>query len=156
MSIFRTLLVASLFFGIDQLSKWYVVWHLDLLNQRAIDVFPPFLNFRMAWNDGINFGIGGGASRWLLIGLAVAISVGVVWWGRTKSGWFFTSCVGLIVGGALGNVLDRILHGAVVDFLNMSCCGINNPFAFNLADVFIFVGAFSLILFGDKFEKQNT
>ena len=154
MAIFRTLLVAALAFGIDQVSKWYVVWHLDLLNLGRIDVLPPFLNFRMAWNDGINFGIGGGASRWILIGLAVAISAGVLWWVRTRPDWFHTCCAGLVVGGALGNVLDRILHGAVVDFLNMSCCGINNPFAFNLADVFIFAGAFALILFSDRMAKS--
>jgi signal peptidase II len=56
-------------------------------------------------------------------------------------------CVGLLVGGALGNALDRVIYGAVVDFLNMSCCGINNPYAFNVADIFIFVGAIGLAIF---------
>ena len=51
-------------------------------------------------------------------------------------------------GGALGNVIDRLLYGAVADFLNMSCCGIDNPFAFNLADVWIFAGALGLVIFG--------
>ena len=53
--------------------------------------------------------------------------------------------IGLVIGGALGNVFDRLYHGAVVDFLNMSCCGINNPFSFNIADVWVFAGAFGLI-----------
>ncbi len=53
---------------------------------------------------------------------------------------------GLLVGGALGNALDRVLHGAVADFLNMSCCGIRNPYAFNLADVGIFAGAIALVI----------
>ena len=52
-----------------------------------------------------------------------------------------------LIGGALGNVLDRVLYGAVADFLNMSCCGIENPYAFNVADIAIFAGAFGLVLF---------
>ena len=55
-----------------------------------------------------------------------------------------------LIGGALGNVVDRLLYGYVLDFLNMSCCGINNPFVFNLADVFIFAGAIGLVLFEGK------
>ena len=52
----------------------------------------------------------------------------------------------MLIGGALGNVVDRVLYGAVADFLNMSCCGINNPYAFNVADIAIFIGAAALIL----------
>ena len=56
----------------------------------------------------------------------------------------------MLIGGALGNVVDRVVYGAVADFLNMSCCGIENPFAFNVADVAIFVGAIGLVLFTGK------
>jgi signal peptidase II len=54
------------------------------------------------------------------------------------------------VGGALGNVVDRLAYGAVADFLNMSCCGIDNPYAFNVADIAIFFGAVGLILFAES------
>ncbi|MCC5973356.1 MAG: signal peptidase II, partial [Rubellimicrobium sp.] len=54
---------------------------------------------------------------------------------------------GLLVGGALGNVVDRLLYGAVADFLNMSCCGISNPYAFNVADIAVFAGAIGLVIF---------
>jgi len=54
---------------------------------------------------------------------------------------------GVLVGGALGNVVDRIVYGAVADFLNMSCCGLVNPFAFNVADIAVFVGAIGLVFF---------
>ncbi|BBU58037.1 hypothetical protein KU6B_43020 [Mameliella alba] len=57
---------------------------------------------------------------------------------------------GFLIGGALGNVIDRLVYGAVADFLNMSCCGIDNPYAFNVADIAIFIGAFGLILFPSR------
>ncbi len=57
---------------------------------------------------------------------------------------------GLLVGGALGNVIDRVIYGAVADFLNMSCCGIENPYSFNIADIAIFAGALGLVLFMGK------
>ena len=62
---------------------------------------------------------------------------------------------GLLIGGALGNVVDRVLYGAVADFLNMSCCGIENPFAFNVADVAIFAGAIGLVLFTGKAQAAS-
>jgi signal peptidase II len=51
-----------------------------------------------------------------------------------------------LLGGALGNVVDRLIYGAVADFLNMSCCGIDNPYAFNVADIAVFAGAIGLVL----------
>jgi signal peptidase II len=143
-------------FGLDQASKLGVVFGLDLLNRGEIDVLPPVLNFRMAWNYGVNFGLlshGSDIARWGLIVLALVISGWVVWWMRRERGnpWAQLSG-GVLVGGAIGNVVDRIAYGAVADFLNMSCCGIENPYAFNVADIAIFVGAIGLVIFskGDK------
>ena len=59
----------------------------------------------------------------------------------------------MCLGGALGNIFDRVVHGAVVDFLNMSCCGIVNKYSFNLADLGIFIGVFGLVLFSRKMNK---
>ena len=85
----------------------------------------------MAWNRGINFGLFSGDedwTRWLLIAIALAISVWVVWWLRREDeGRLAYLSGGLLVGGAVGNVIDRIVYGAVADFLNMSCCGFENP-----------------------------
>ncbi len=138
-------------FGIDQLSKLAVVHGLDLINRHEIDVLPPFVNFRMAWNYGINFGLlshGSDYARWGLIVLALAISAWVVWWMRRERGNGWAELAGgLLVGGALGNVVDRIAYGALADFLNMSCCGIENTYAFNVADIAIFVGALGLVIF---------
>lgn len=148
---------ALLAFLADQLSKWGVVHVLDLKTRLSMDVVPPLLNFRMGWNRGINFGLFSDSpdmARWILIGLAIGISIWLIWWGRklTRAAALFGA--GLIVGGAMGNALDRVIYGAVADFLNMSCCGISNPFTFNVADVAIFLGAGLLILFDEK--KETT
>ncbi|MCD1626724.1 MAG: signal peptidase II [Paracoccaceae bacterium] len=143
--------VAAVIFVADQVVKYLVVHILDLAFVGAIDVFPPYLNLRMAWNYGINFGLFAQASdsvRWVLIAVALVISAGVLWWIRKDPpGRWGLVAAGLLVGGALGNVVDRVIYGAVADFLNMSCCGIENPYAFNIADISIFAGALGLILF---------
>ncbi len=138
-------------FVVDQLSKYLVIHVMELWRIRSVDILPPVLNFRYGENRGINFGLfgdGSEASRWVLIGLAILICAGVLIWARrTTLPRMAQAGAGLLVGGALANVLDRLLYGYVLDFLNMSCCGFNNPFVFNLADVFIFAGAIALVFF---------
>ncbi len=138
---------AVVVFLLDQLSKALIVHVLNLRELGSIDVLPPFLNFRMAWNYGINFGLFD-TSRWVLIAVAVVISAWVIVWVRgSGAGLMARLSAGVLVGGAAGNVFDRLIYGAVADFLNMSCCGINNPYAFNIADVAVFAGAVGLLLF---------
>ena len=143
---------AAAVLAIDQASKAIVLLVLQLDQVGRIDVLPPFLVFQMGWNFGINFGLlnsGSELMRWILIGIAVAVAAFLLVWSvRTKISEFERICAGALAGGALGNAVDRVFHGAVVDFLNMSCCGINNPFVFNLADVAIVVGAGGLVMFG--------
>ncbi|QPM91646.1 signal peptidase II [Pseudooceanicola algae] len=133
----------------DQLSKYLVVHFLDLQALKEIDVIPGFVAFHMAWNDGINFGLlsqGNTNGRWILIGIALVICAGVLFWvHRERPRRIGLIAAGFLVGGALGNVVDRLLYGAVADFMNVSCCGIVNPYAFNIADVAIFVGAVMLV-----------
>ncbi len=149
-------ITAVLTFLLDQGIKWYVVHYLNLETRRAIDVFPPYLNLRMAWNEGVNFGLGEGTSHWLLIGIALAIVVLVLIWVHKETSRLVMFCAGLLVGGAFGNILDRVLYEAVADFLNMSCCGISNPYAFNVADITIFLGAIGLIFFAGKERAEVT
>jgi signal peptidase II len=142
----------------DQVSKYLVVHWMGLDQRLRIDVLPPLLNFRYGENRGINFGLFGGgseASRWILIGLSLVICIGLVIWIRRGQlhHWIMSLSAGMVIGGALGNVVDRVLYGYVLDFLNMSCCGIRNPFVFNVADIFIFAGAAGLILFEGKGKK---
>lgn len=147
-------------FMIDQISKYYVVHWLGLINERdgRIEVWPPFLEFRMAWNRGVNFGLFADFDmRWVLVAVALVITGFVIWWLRRTGGskWTYIAA-GFLIGGALGNVIDRVLYGAVADFLNMSCCGINNPFAFNVADIAIFAGAIGLAFLSDDGKSKST
>ena len=148
--LIRTILPVALFILVfDRVTKWYVVDYLDLPNQfdaegnaGRMEVWDPFLNLAMAWNTGINFGLGSDTSPWVLIGVAVAISAGLIFWSMRKGSVAVAVGAGLVVGGAIGNAWDRASDwGAVADFLNMSCCGIDNPFSFNVADIAIFLGA---------------
>ena len=146
-------------FLLDQVTKYLVVHLLDLRTLGAIDVLPPLLNFRMAWNYGINFGLLSGQApltKWILIAVAVGIVLFVlVWLRRDPPGRWGLISGGLLIGGALGNVIDRLLYGAVADFINMSSCGISNPYVFNVADISIFAGALGLVLFaGAKTPKR--
>lgn len=146
----RVLIVATLVYLLDRVAKFWVVERLGLPGRGRITVLDPWFNLTMAWNRGINFGLfemGGGAGPWILTGIALAICLGLLFWARRRTGWAVALGTGLIIGGALGNVRDRIRYGAVADFLNFSVPGIRNPFAFNIADAAIFLGAFVLVLF---------
>jgi signal peptidase II len=153
-------LTAAAVFALDQASKLAVVQGLNLIERGVIEVVPPFLVFRMAWNKGINFGLfahDADVMRWVLIAVALAISLWVwVWIRREGAAPRAQIAGGLLIGGALGNVVDRVVYGAVADFLNMSCCGIDNPFAFNVADVTIFAGAVGLVLFSGPPAKTAS
>lgn len=148
-------------FLVDQASKYAVVHGMQLSRRLSVDVLPPVLNFRYGENRGINFGLFDGDSdltRWILIGFSLIVA-GAVWtWVHRKHPGSVPMQIsaGLLIGGALGNVVDRLIYGYVLDFLNMSCCTINNPFVFNLADVFIFVGAIGLVVFEPRSKAKNV
>ncbi|GAB4387052.1 signal peptidase II [Albidovulum sp.] len=149
-----TVIVALLTLIVDQASKLAVVHGLDLATRGRIAVFPPYLEFSMGWNRGINFGLltsSSEAMRWGLVALALAVSLWVWLWVRREGHrpvvmW----AAGLLIGGAVGNAIDRVIYGAVADFLNMSLPGIENPYSFNVADVAIFAGAIGLVVFAGR------
>jgi len=147
-------------FLVDQIIKYIVLYQVKLpdLPGERLDVFPPYLVLKMARNKGVNFGLFAEYDmRWVLIAVAIAICIGVVFWLRKAGGtkWTFIAA-GILIGGALGNVVDRILYGWVADFLNMSCCGIHNPFAFNVADIAIFIGAIWLAFLPDQKKPKKA
>ena len=145
-----------IFILIDQISKWFILEQLDLDIIGSYDVYSPFLTLKMGWNTGINFGLFSESyfsMRWILVAISLGICLFLLFWSRKLKGNFAPILIGLIIGGAVGNVIDRVRFGAVIDFLNMSCCGINNPYIFNLADIFVFIGLVFLLVFLEKFQK---
>ena len=150
------LILAAVIVVLDQLSKWWVVEKLmrpegvvdtPFFSPVRIEVLP-FFDLVMAWNRGVSFGILNNDGRWnavLLSVLSVAISIGLVLWMRKAQTRMVLLALGGIVGGALGNVVDRIRWGAVADFLDVHVMGYHWP-AFNLADSAISVGAVLLVL----------
>ena len=155
----RLWISAAVAFALDQASKYVVIHLLGVSPFKSIDVFPPLLRFIYGENRGVNFGLGYGIPVWVLVAVALVICTGVLWWlWRTAQPALAQIAAGLLVGGALANVFDRLLYGYVLDFLNMSCCGIDNPFVFNVADIFIFAGAFGLIFLAEdgKGARKKT
>ncbi len=144
-------------FLLDQVSKYVVIHMMQVALRGPIDVLPPLLRFIYGENHGINFGIGGDAvNKWVWVAIAAVICGWLLWWVRRAALPLLPRiCAGLVIGGALGNVIDRVLYGYVLDFLNMSCCGINNPFVFNVADIFIFAGAIGLVFFTPDPKKTD-
>ena len=146
----------ALTFALDQITKIIVVFWMELISKGQIDIWPGFIHFHMAWNTGINFGLfadQGELMRWLLIAVALVVCGFVGYWMRREQKPITLISAGLVIGGALGNSLDRILFGSVADFLNVTCCGIRNPYAFNVADIAIFVGLFGLVIFSTDQQK---
>jgi len=155
MPMLRMAIASLIAFGLDRLSKVVIVHGLDLASVHRIPVWPPYLNFVMAWNKGVNFGfLNAFDARWLLVAISIVVSIALALWVRNKSGWVVPLAAGAIIGGALGNAYDRVVYGAVADYLNMSCCTINNPYSFNVADVLIFGGAIVLI-WGHEAEARR-
>ena len=127
----------------DQLSKAAAV--RELSGAGPVDVLP-ILNLVLTHNTGVSFGLlgGGAVPPWILAGVAGAVTLGVlVWMLRTRSP-LERLALGLVAGGALGNIADRIARGAVVDFLDFHAWGWHWP-AFNLADSAIVLGVCMLL-----------
>ncbi len=133
-------------FVIDQLSKlWILFW------VRLEDTGPwpllPFLDFVMVWNRGISYGLFQQSSsfgRWALVVLSLAASVWLAFWLRRALRRVEALSLGLVIGGALGNVVDRIAYGAVADFVHLHW-GEWSWYVFNVADAAIVVGVAGLL-----------
>jgi len=145
------LVAGAVAFAADQLSKFYVTDILGLGFGQLYTVLPGFVTFTHTQNFGINFGWfqmppGDPRPQYALVALSLVICLALlVWTARRWHDRVFAISTGLVIGGALGNAFDRFTLGAVTDFLNVTCCGINNPFAFNIADVAIFAGVALLL-----------
>ncbi|MBC8208787.1 MAG: lipoprotein signal peptidase [Desulfobulbaceae bacterium] len=152
----RFMLLAALVVGLDQLSKLWILKNFVLYESQV--VIPEFFNLTLVMNRGAAFGfLAGVESAWrhyffLILG-SVALIILVIAWIRIRHVQaLYGTALPLIAGGALGNMIDRLQHGAVVDFFDVYVGSYHWP-AFNIADSAIFVGVF-LFLIGNVLESR--
>ena len=135
------LAVAVVVFVVDQVHKWWMLGPFDIAARQPVHV-APFLDLVLAWNQGISYGWFAqdtDAGRWALIGLSVLVTIGLWLWLAKARRPIAAAALGLVIGGALGNTVDRIVHGAVADFFLFHGFGFN-WYVFNIADAGIVAG----------------
>ncbi|MBI2707769.1 MAG: signal peptidase II [Proteobacteria bacterium] len=146
--LLSALLIVLVVVAVDQMSKAWILY--DIMNPPSILPLFPFLDIVLTWNPGVGFGLFKAHSLWgsaALVFLAMSISIALgVWLWRTKDKVLLLS-LSMIIGGAIGNTIDRLRFGAVLDFIyvHVYIFGYHFP-AFNIADSAITVGAALLLL----------
>ncbi|MFA4894394.1 signal peptidase II [Brevundimonas sp.] len=131
---------------LDQLTKAWILSGLDLREAGRVEILPPILNFTWVENRGVSFGLfGDGSARWMLSLFSIIVAGVLGWWALRADRRLLISAIGLVMGGAIGNVIDRIRFGFVVDFIDFSGTRVF-PWVFNVADSAITIGVLLLIL----------
>ena len=141
-------LLAMVIFVVDQVSKWIMIGPLALEQVGQI-VLSPIFNFTWVQNFGISLGLAqaqNDTQRWLLVALTGAIALGVGYWIRREDKAGDRLALALVLGGALGNIVDRVRFGYVVDFLDLHFGEIRPFYVFNVADAAISIGVVILLL----------
>ncbi len=151
----RYLWISALVLALDQASKLAIVRYLAYRDEVSL---LPFLNMAHTHNTGAAFGFLSGHSGWqnfLFVAIAISISAMIVLWVRRlpKHDWRVASALTLVLGGALGNLLDRLMYGYVIDFIDVMF-GSWHFWTFNIADSAISIGA--VILVFDAFAARKT
>lgn len=147
-------MAALIVFILDQWSKFAILQSPELLEHKSIEL-TSFFNLALVFNRGVSFGMFSGQNQpFLLIIISlIIISVLFVWLWRNHS-LMAAIGIGFIIGGAIGNVVDRARYGAVVDFLDFHISDWHWP-AFNIADSSIFIGVVVLCVYSMFFEKKK-
>lgn len=145
-------LISLVVIVLDQLSK---LWILDVMSTPKIIPVTPFFNIILTFNTGVSFSLFSGAASgpYVLSALALVVCAALVWWMRGEKDALTRVGLAMIIGGAIGNVIDRFLYGAVVDFLDFYAFGWHWP-AFNVADSAICIGA-ALILYKAVIKEKK-
>jgi len=142
-------LVALIVFVLDQLAKWVVTHPLGINEIGDQLVLLPIFNFTYTQNEGISLGLLNATNpvgRWMLVGLTTAIAVGVaVWIGRERNR-IDQIALGMVLGGALGNIIDRVRFGYVVDFADLHFGDFRPFLVFNVGDAAISIAVVILLL----------
>ena len=137
--IISVILILSLTTFIDQITKY--IAFMFLFKEQQVLIINHYLNFRPVWNDGISFGMlqgYGNFGRVSFITIALIISLWIIVYSKKLNTIGFIG-YNMIAGGAIGNVIDRVIHGKVIDFIDFHYNEYHWP-AFNMADSFIFIG----------------
>jgi signal peptidase II len=148
--------VAGVTILLDQLSKHWILYVFELPARGSVPIAGP-LDFTMVWNQGVSFGLlraDQDLMRWALVLFAVGVSVVLAAWVRKAVRPVLAYALGLIMGGAVGNVIDRIRFGAVADFIDVSA--LYFPWIFNVADAAINIGIALLLIDMIRGEKRET
>ena len=144
------LAVAGVTCLIDQASKFWLISHFDLASRRDVPLMP-FVDLVLTWNTGISYGLfqqQGPIGEWALFAFKVAAVIFMWIWLTRATSWLTAAALGLIIGGAVGNALDRLHWPGVMDFvlLHVETSGFEfRWYVFNLADVAIFAGVAALL-----------
>jgi signal peptidase II len=145
----RSFLVAQMVFALDQLAKWIVTGPLGINRLGDQLVLLPIFNFTYTENQGISLGLLNATNpvgRWMLVAVTAAIAIGVaVWIGREKHRMDQTA-LGMVLGGALGNILDRTRFGYVIDFADLHFGDFRPFLVFNVGDAAISIAVVILLL----------
>ena len=131
---------------IDQAHKWWMLLVYEIAGKGEVAV-APFLDLVMVWNRGISYGLfqqGSALGQILLACLAVAAVIGLTWWLALMTSRIGAVGAGLVMGGAIGNGIDRVVHGAVADFFSFHAFGYY-WYVFNIADAAIVAGVIGLM-----------
>ena len=139
-------------FLLDQATKWWILNHV-MEPPRVIPV-TGFFNLVLGFNTGVSFGLFGEAPAWLLMAFILPMVAGLLVWMTRTDSRLTAIALGLVVGGAFGNLLDRLRHGAVTDFLDFYVGAYHWP-AFNFADVAIVSGV-GLLLIESVLAREET
>jgi signal peptidase II len=150
-------LVALAILALDQASKLYLLF-VDPLSVRQPIVLAPFLELIVVWNRGISYGMFQQQTelgRWALIALSIIAAVGLSIWLSRAATRLLAAALGLIVGGAVGNAIDRLAYGAVFDFIHFHV-GSFSWYVFNIADAAIVAGVFGLLYDSLVLERRRV
>lgn len=148
--------VALLVLILDQATKIYTLFVFDLPVREPV-ALNPFINLIVVWNRGISYGLfqqHSDLGRWILIAVSIIASAGLSLWIRRTAGKLLATSLGLIVGGAIGNVIDRLAYGAVFDFIQFQVWGWS-WYVFNVADAAIVAGVVGLLYDSFVLEKRR-
>ncbi|GAN77884.1 signal peptidase II [Acidisphaera rubrifaciens] len=151
------LILGAVVLAADQASKFWILNVLDLRALGRVDLIPT-LSFTMVWNRGVTFGLltgSGGLSRFILAGIALLVVGALFLWLRRAESALTAAAIGAIAGGAIGNVIDRLRFGAVVDFIHFHV-GTWSWYVFNVADAAIVCGVAVLVLDGLRPHRRTT